>query len=114
MTVLVCLGATPDTWWQARNSLGWSLLERAAEAAPNEAAREAITVGSAVHSLDFNGMESPLREQVWHVVEHAARQLSAEVPGPPPLWPADGLDHVAELAREMEARRLEPDRPGVW
>jgi hypothetical protein len=90
------------------------LLERAAQAAPSDAAREAIIVGSAAHNLDLNGMESPLREQVWEVVEETARRVSTEASGPPPLWPAEWLDHVAELAREMEARRLDPDRAGAW
>jgi len=114
VTVLICLGPTPDTWWQARNTVGWSLLERAAQAAPNEAARDAIMVGSAVHALDLEGMESPLREQLWQAVEQTARHVSNETPGPPPLWPAEWLEHVADLTREMEARRVEPDRPGAW
>jgi hypothetical protein len=114
VTVLICLGPTPDTWWQARNSFAWSLLERAAQAAPNEAARDAILLGSAVHDLDLHGMESPLREQVWEVVEETAREISREEPGPSPLWPAEWLDHLAELVREMQARRLAPDQPGPW
>jgi hypothetical protein len=114
VTVLVCLGPTPDTWWQTRNSLGWNLLEKAARAAPNEDAREAIMRGSAFHTLDLEAMESPLREQVWQAVEETARQFSRETPGPPPLWPSEWLEHVADLAREMEARRLDPDRPGTW
>lgn len=114
VTVLICLGPTPDTWWQVRNSLGWSLLDRAAQAAPDEGVREAIVVSSAVQNLDLHGMESPLREQVWQAVEETARLVASESPGPPPLWPAEWLAHVGELAREMEARRLDRDRPGVW
>jgi hypothetical protein len=114
VTVLICLGPTPDTWWQTRNSLGWSLLERAAQVAPNEGAREAIMRGSAFQTLDLTAMESPLREQVWQAVEETARQVSRETPGPAPLWPAEWLEHVADLAREMEAHRLDPDRPGAW
>ena len=44
------------------------MLERAAQGAPNVAAREAIAVGRNVHMLDFEDMESPLREQVWQAV----------------------------------------------
>jgi hypothetical protein len=40
--------------------------------------------------------------------------MTKEVPGPSPLWPQGWIDHVAELAREMEARRLDPDRPVLW
>ena len=89
-------------------------MEKAAQVAPNEAAREAIVIGSAMHMLDIYEIESPLREQVWHAVEEAAREASNEVPGPSPLWPQEWIDRVADLAREMEARRLDPNRPGVW
>jgi hypothetical protein len=90
MTVLICLGPTPDTWSQAKNTLGWGLLEKAAQVAPNEAAREAILVGSYMHMIDLDEMESPLREQVWQTVEQTAREVSSEAPGPPPLWPRNG------------------------
>lgn len=114
MTVLVCLGPTPDTWWQAKNTIGWALLERAAQVAPNEAAREAIMVGSNVHMLDFGDLEPPLREQVWLAVEESARTVAAEASDESYRWPPRWIAHVDELAREMEARRLQPDRPGAW
>ena len=94
--------------------MGRDLLEQAAQVAPNEAAREAIVVGSATQLLDIYEIESPLREQVWQAVEEAARNASNEVPGAPPRWPQEWIDHVEVLAREMEARRLDPDRPGAW
>jgi hypothetical protein len=64
--------------------------------------------------LDIHEIEPPLREQVWQAVEQAARDASNEPPGASPLWPQDWIDHVADLAREMKAQRLDPDRPGAW
>jgi len=88
VTVLICLGPTPDTWWQAKNTIGWALLERAAQVAPNEAVRETIMVGSNVHMLDFDDMEPPLREQVWQAVEESARRVAAEAHSEPyNKWP---------------------------
>ena len=113
MTILVCLGSTPDTWWQAKNLIGRAVLEKAEQFATNEAARQAIVVGSAVHSLDLDNIAQPLKEQVWQAVEHAA----AEVANAPPVdddWPPEWVAHVADLAREMEARRQSPGRPGAW
>lgn len=114
MSVFIWLGPTSDTWWNAKNSLGRALLDSAAQATPNDAVREAIVVGRHMHLLDLGDMELPLREEVWEVIEQTARRVSSEAPGLPPLWPVESLGHVADLAREIEGRRLNPDRPGPW
>ena len=111
MSIFVQLGPTPDTTWQARNALGRELLERAAQVAANEAARHKILVGGAMQHLDLYDIDSPLREQVWQAVEETARTASTETPGPSPLWPQEWIDRVADLARGMEARRLDPELP---
>ena len=114
MTILVCLGSTPDTWWQARNWIGRQVLDRAEQLAPDEDARKAIFMGHVVQTLAVYEMDSPLRERVWMTVEQAAKQISIEAAVDPDSWPREWMEHVAELAREMEARRHEPDRPGAW
>ena len=113
MTVLVCLGPTPDTWWQAKNAIGLAVLVKAEQLAANQAAREAIVIGGAVQSLDLDDIAPPLKAQVWLAVERAA----AEIATAPPVevdWPPEWIAHVADLASEMEARRQSPGRPGAW
>jgi hypothetical protein len=105
VTILVCLGATPETWWQAKNWVARQVLERAEQLAPDEAARTAIVEGRVLQSLDLGGMASPLQERVWSAVEEAAKQVSAEAAADPDTWPRDWAEHVAELARELEAHR---------
>lgn len=124
MSIIVCLGETPDTYWQASNDMADLVLDRAQELATDEEAREAIAIGQAVHTLFLYEMASPLKERVWQAVEEAARQLAAEaLAEAAPKWdwhpatqaaPRSWADHVGELAREMEARRLDPGRPGAW
>lgn len=114
MTIIVGLGATPDTWWQAKNWIARQVLDRAEQIAPNEAARHAIADGQIFQSLDLNDMTSPLKEHVWTAVESAAKQIAIEAAANPDTWPREWTEHVEELAREMEARRHEPDRPGAW
>lgn len=114
MTILVCLGPTPDTWWQAKNWIGRQVLDRAEQLAPDEEAKNAIVMGQVVQTLSLYDMASPLKERVWTTVELAAKQISVEAVADADAWPRDWMEHVAELAREMEARRDEPDRPGAW
>jgi hypothetical protein len=42
VTILICLGAEPDTWWQAKNVIGREVLRLAAESAATDEAREAL------------------------------------------------------------------------
>lgn len=114
MSIVVCLGPTPETWWQAKNWIGGQVLHRAETLAPDEAAREVIFNGQIFQSLDLHDLPSPLRERVWEAVETAAQQISIEAAADPETWPREWMEHVAELAHEMEARRSEPDRPGAW
>lgn len=113
MTILVCLGETPDTWWQAKNSTGGPLLDRAAELSADEETRDAILVGRYAHALILNEMVAPLKERVWDAVEAAAAEIAAEAP-PEGAERTPWAEHVAELAREMKARRTDPGRPGAW
>ena len=111
MTILVCLGSTPQTWWQAKNVIGKHVLDRAASIAEDESARDAINLGTILQLLAIHETASPLREQIWQAVERAAVEVHDE---PPQDWRRDEIDHVGELAREMQARRDDPARPGVW
>lgn len=114
MTILVCLGPTPDTWWQAKNWIGRQVLDRAEQLALDEDAKAAIFMGNVVQTLTLYEMDSPLRERVWATVEQAAKEISIEAEADPDTWPRGSIDHVADLAHEMEARRNDPDRPGAW
>jgi len=114
MSIIVCLGPTPDTWWQAKNWIGRQVLDRAEQLAPDEAVRKVIFEGKIFQSLDLDALGPPHRERVWVAVETAAHQISVEAAGDPDTWPREWMEHVAELAHEMEAQRGEPDRPGAW
>jgi hypothetical protein len=111
MTILVCLGKTPDTWWQVTNAIGNEVLSRAEALATDEEVRTAVFEGKVFQSLALYEMESSLRERVWRVIEHAARSAAEAAPAD---WSPQVIAHVAQLAQEMEARRLDPDRPGPW
>lgn len=111
MTVLICLGPTPDTWWHAKNAIGDRILGRAELLARDDDVRKAVREGKISQSLILYELESELRERVWQVVEEAARAVADAEPAD---WPQETIAHVAELARELEARRGEPDRPGAW
>jgi hypothetical protein len=114
VTILVCLGPTPDTWWQAKNWIGRQVLDRAEQLAPDEDVKAAIFMGNVVQTLTLYEMASPLREHVWATLEQAAKEISIEAEADPDTWPREWMEHVAELAREMEAQRDDPDRPGAW
>src|SRR3954452_10496160 len=103
MTVLVCLGSTPDTWWQAKNVIGRAVLEKAEQLAISEAAREAIVTGSAMDSLDLDNIAPPVKDEVWLAVERAAAEITIAPPADGD-WPPEWTAHVAELASEMHAR----------
>jgi hypothetical protein len=111
MTILVCLGETPDTWWQAKNSIGDRVLSRAEALAADDDVRKVVFEGKIVQTLTLYDLEPGLRERVWRVVERAARAVAEDESAD---WPPATISHVADLAREMEARWLDPDRPGVW
>src|SRR5690242_7713772 len=78
VTIILCLGSTPDTWWQAKNWIGRQVLDRAERLAPDEASRKAIFEGQLFQSLNLFDIASPLRERVWTAVEAAAREISIE------------------------------------
>lgn len=111
MTLLVCLGSTPDTWWQGTNELGSRLLRRAEELASDADVAAALATGGVASTLALNEMEPKLGERVWAAVEVAARQLSSERSDD---VSQEWADHLAELAEEMELRRTDPERPGRW
>jgi hypothetical protein len=71
----------------------------------------ALETGGVFQSLALYEMEPELRDRVWDSVEMAARQLSTEIGDD---FPQDWVDHLAELADEMELRRFDPERPGRW
>jgi hypothetical protein len=75
----------------------------------------AIRHGEIFQLLDLTEMEAPLKERVWEAVEHAARDVArAKAEEDDSGWLPEWTEHVAELASEMEARRTDPSRPGVW
>jgi hypothetical protein len=116
VTILVCLGPTPETWWQAKNLLGETVLDRAEELATDEVTQKAIFDGKVAQALDIHGLAAAVRERVWAAVEEAAKQVSTSPQTLPngSDWPTESIQHVAELGREMELRRRVPDRPGIW
>jgi hypothetical protein len=111
MALLVCLGETPDT---VSNTIGRVLLDRAQLVVDDEEARETIVRGVAFSTLHIDELDSPLKEKVWAAVEQAAKQLSSEAPRAGSTWPSGWTEHVGELWREVEARRVDPARPGAW
>lgn len=111
MTVLICLAPSPDTWWQAKNAIGDRVLSHAEMLARDDDVRTVVFEGKISQALIVYELESELRERVWHVVEEAARAVAGAEPAD---WPQETIAHVADLAREMEARRREPCRPGAW
>ena len=111
MTVLICLGPTPDTWWQAKNAIGDRVLSRAEMLARDDDVRRVVFEAKISQALILYELEFELRSRVWRVVEEAARSV---VTAEPTDWPDETIAHVDDLAREMEARRVEPDRPGAW
>lgn len=114
MTILVCLGPRPDTWWQAKNEIGRRVLDRAEELSGDAETRQAIFDGKIAQSLDLNRIDPLLRERVWYAVEAAAKQIAAEPPIDDTDWLPDWTEHVRDLAGEMQTRRDSPDRPGPW
>ena len=111
MTVLICLGPTPDTWWQAKNAIGDRVLSRAETLARDDDVRSVVFEAKISQALILYELESELRGRVWDVVEEAARSI---VTADPTDWPHETIAHVDDLAREMEALRVQPDRPGAW
>jgi hypothetical protein len=114
VTILVCLGESPDTWWQAQNVIAGELLDAALYIAPTEEARNAISLGKAYNCLNLLALSSPLREQVWDAVEQAAERFATDPTLHHHEWPEDWLARVTELHHEMAARRVDPARPGAW
>ena len=91
MTIVVCLGPTPDTWWQAKNAIGDRVLERAEQIAPDEVARKAISEGKLFQALNLNELAPPLKGRVWEAIEEAARQIQLKRPRPLTPGHPDGL-----------------------
>jgi hypothetical protein len=114
VTILIRLDESPETWWQAQNVIAGEVLDAALDIAPNEEARQAIFLGKAYNCLDLAGLPSPLREHVWDAVEQAAERFPTDSTLHRHEWPEDWLAQVAELHREMAARRVDPGRPGAW
>lgn len=77
--------------------------------------KEAIRVMEAAigyKGLMFENIERRLHDRVWEAVERAAREIGAGSVRDGTLDP--WAEDVAELAREMEAIRLDPHHTGIW
>jgi hypothetical protein len=90
VTILVCLGQTPDTWRQATNVIGHTVLSCAEARAADDDVRTVVFDGKIFHDLDLYDLEP----------RFAAACLATGRGG--------------RQDRHGRTQRLDPDRPGAW